>query len=73
MLVNIAEAAEALTCPVGLRPPSLSVRGYVLKGRVFCWAVFITPSVMGRFGVRMFGPERGLLSLGDVGLPSRAA
>lgn len=60
------------TCPVGLRPPSLSVRGYVLNGRVACWAVFITPSDIGRFGVRMLGPERGLLSLGDWGLLSRA-
>lgn len=58
-------------CPVGLRPPSLSVLGYVLKGLVVCWAVFITPSVTGRLGVRMLGPDRGLLSLGDWGLPSR--
>lgn len=48
----------------------MSARGYVLKGRPVCCAVFITPSEMGMFGVRIFGPERGLFSRGDCGLVS---
>ena len=62
-----------LTWPVGLRPPSLSVRGKVLKGRALGCRGFRGPSLTGRTGrtgARMLGPERGLLSRGDWGLPS---